>query len=95
MIELKRNPLGAPVRQARGIVPMRVHNDATSLNDKLRIANKVNSKYLESKAEKSKLLEDLESELGSEDTNTLVVSLAKTNGKIAAPGAGMEVSPSV
>ena len=95
MIELKRNPLGAPVRQARGIVPMRVHNDATSLNDKLRIANKVNSKYLESKAEKSKLLEDLESELGSEDTNTLVVSLAKTNGKIAAPGAGMEVSASV
>ena len=47
LIELKRNPLGAPVRQARGVVQMKVHNDATSLNDKLRIANKVNTKYLD------------------------------------------------
>ena len=41
MIELKRNPLGAPSRQVRGVVPTKVSRDATSLADKLRIANKV------------------------------------------------------
>ena len=34
LIELKRNPLGAPSRASRGVVPMKVQNDATSLNDK-------------------------------------------------------------
>ena len=41
LIELKRNPLGAPSRQSRGVVPTKVSRDATSLADKLRIANKV------------------------------------------------------
>ena len=72
MIELKRNPLGAPVRQSRGIVPMRVKNDATSLTDKLRIANKVNNKYSESLTEKLKLLEELETEVGQENVDELL-----------------------
>ena len=72
LIELKRNPLGAPVRQSRGIVPMRVKNDATSLTDKLRIANKVNNKYSESLTEKLKLLEELEKEVGPEYLNDLL-----------------------
>ena len=72
MIELKRNPLGAPVRQSRGIVPMRVKNDATSLTDKLRIANKVNNKYSESLMEKVKLLEDLQIEVGPENVDELL-----------------------
>ena len=72
LIELKRNPLGAPVRQSRGIVPMRVKNDATSLTDKLRIANKVNNKYSESLMEKVKLLEDLQIEVGQENVDELL-----------------------
>ena len=72
MIELKRNPLGAPVRQSRGIVPMRVKNDATSLTDKLRIANKVNNKYSESLMEKVKLLEELQIEVGPENVDELL-----------------------
>ena len=72
MIELKRNPLGAPVRQSRGIVPLRVKNDATSLTDKLRIANKVNNKYSESLMEKVKLLEDLQIEVGPENVDELL-----------------------
>ena len=72
MIELKRNPLGAPVRQSRGIVPLRLKNDATSLTDKLRIANKVNNKYSESLTEKLKLLEELEKEVGPENLNELL-----------------------
>ena len=72
LIELKRNPLGAPVRQSRGIVPMRVKNDATSLTDKLRIANKVNNKYSESLMEKVKLLEDLQIEVGPENVDELL-----------------------
>ena len=72
MIELKRNPLGAPVRQSRGIVPMRLKNDATSLTDKLRIANKVNNKYSESLMEKLKLLEDLQIEVGPENVDELL-----------------------
>ena len=72
LIELKRNPLGAPVRQSRGIVPMRLKNDATSLTDKLRIANKVNNKYSESLMEKLKLLEDLQIEVGPENVDELL-----------------------
>ena len=72
MIELKRNPLGAPVRQSRGIVPLRLKNDATSLTDKLRIANKVNNKYSESLMEKVKLLEDLQIEVGPENVDELL-----------------------
>ena len=72
MIELKRNPLGAPVRQSRGIVPLRVKNDATSLTDKLRIANKVNNKYSESLMEKVKLLEELQIEVGPENVDELL-----------------------
>ena len=72
LIELKRNPLGAPVRQSRGIVPLRVKNDATSLTDKLRIANKVNNKYSESLMEKVKLLEDLQIEVGPENVDELL-----------------------
>ena len=72
LIELKRNPLGAPVRQSRGIVPLRLKNDATSLTDKLRIANKVNNKYSESLTEKLKLLEELEKEVGQENLNELL-----------------------
>ena len=72
LIELKRNPLGAPVRQSRGIVPMRVKNDATSLTDKLRIANKVNNKYSESLMEKVKLLEELQIEVGPENVDELL-----------------------
>ena len=72
LIELKRNPLGAPVRQSRGIVPMRLKNDATSLTDKLRIANKVNNKYSESLMEKVKLLEDLKIEVGPENVDELL-----------------------
>ena len=72
MIELKRNPLGAPVRQSRGIVPLRVKNDATSLTDKLRIATKVNNKYSESLMEKVKLLEDLQIEVGPENVDELL-----------------------
>ena len=72
LIELKRNPLGAPVRQSRGIVPMRLKNDATSLTDKLRIANKVNNKYSESLMEKVKLLEDLQIEVGPENVDELL-----------------------
>ena len=72
LIELKRNPLGAPVRQSRGIVPMRLKNDATSLTDKLRIANKVNNKYSESLMEKVKLLEELQIEVGPENVDELL-----------------------
>ena len=72
MIELKRNPLGAPVRQSRGIVPLRLKNDATSLTDKLRIANKVNNKYSESLMEKVKLLEELQIEVGPENVDELL-----------------------
>ena len=72
LIELKRNPLGAPVRQSRGIVPLRVKNDATSLTDKLRIATKVNNKYSESLMEKVKLLEDLQIEVGPENVDELL-----------------------
>ena len=72
LIELKRNPLGAPVRQSRGIVPLRVKNDATSLTDKLRIANKVNNKYSESLMEKVKLLEELQIEVGPENVDELL-----------------------
>ena len=79
LIELKRNPLGAPVRQSRGIVPMRLKNDATSLTDKLRIANKVNNKYSESLMEKVKLLEDLQIEVGPENVDELLNN-ATTNG---------------
>ena len=65
---------------------MRVQNDATSLNDKLRIANKVNSKYLESRAEKSKLLEELELEMESNDTNSLLSLVENSANKNAPPG---------
>ena len=89
LIELKRNPLGAPVRQSRGIVPMKVKNDATSLNDKLRIANKVNNKYQEALAEKKKLLEDLELEKASlpyrENDNSPLIS-SNFSGKQPLPG---------
>ena len=63
---------------------MRVQNDATSLNDKLRIANKVNSKYLESLADKSKLLEELE--LESADTNSLLSFVDNSKSKTDPPG---------
>ena len=81
LIELKRNPLGAPVRQARGVVPMKVHNDATSLNDKLRIANKVNTKYLDASADKSKMLENLELELGMDYNQLIALSNNNKPGK--------------
>ena len=51
---------------------MRVKNDATSLTDKLRIANKVNNKYSESLMEKVKLLEDLQIEVGPENVDELL-----------------------
>ena len=86
LIELKRNPLGAPVRQARGVVQMKVHNDATSLNDKLRIANKVNTKYLDASADKSKMLENLELELGMNYNQLIAVSNNNKPGKPPYPG---------
>ena len=46
------------------LVPTKVSREATSLADKLRIANKVNTKFLESLSEKSKQCEQLEAELG-------------------------------
>ena len=51
---------------------MRLKNDATSLTDKLRIANKVNNKYSESLMEKVKLLEDLKIEVGPENVDELL-----------------------
>lgn len=43
----------------------------TSLDDKLRIANKVNNKYLELRIEKNKILEGLCLEVGKESESML------------------------
>ena len=67
---------------------MRVKNDATSLTDKLRIANKVNNKYSESLMEKVKLLEDLQIEVGAENVDEL---LNNANNGILSSGEWREV----
>ena len=50
---------------------LKFNNEMTSLDDKLRIANKVNNKYLELGVEKTKLLEDLCAEVGKEADNII------------------------
>ena len=62
---------------------MKVKNELTSLDDKFRIANKVNAKYLESGSEKSKLLDELYEEVGTDAENVLTHTIdLKKEGKI-------------
>lgn len=50
---------------------MKIKSDLTSLDDKFRIANKVNAKYLESGREKSNLLDELYKEVGVDTEKVL------------------------
>ena len=67
MIELRQDPQGAR-RTAKGISvgkeKFKFKNDLTSLDDKLRIANKVNDKYLQLEREKTETLNLMSEEVG-------------------------------
>jgi len=71
LIELRRNPHGAPSKQPKGAAPVKVKNDLTSLDDKFRIANKVNAKFLEAGSQKTSILEDLYKVVGVDTEKVL------------------------
>ena len=88
MIELRQDPHGMR-KPASGISvgkeKLKSKNDLTSLDDKLRIANKVNTKYLELGEEKRVSLEHLVREVGEEAEavldNTFIPAAKKKDGK--------------
>jgi len=100
LIELRQDPQGmrkAPSGISVGKEKLKFKNDLTSLDDKLRIANKVNNKYLELGGEKSESLEELLREAGEEAElvleNGLASSLAKkkeAHVSFAASGGGSD-----
>ena len=62
---------------------MKVKNDLTSLDDKFRIANKVNAKFLEAGSQKTSILEDLYKVVGVDTEKVLENSFDfKKNGKL-------------
>ena len=66
---MRQDPQG--VRKKGGAISvgkekLKFSNEMTSLDDKLRIANKVNNKYLELRVEKNKILEELCIDVGKE-----------------------------
>ena len=74
MIELRQDPQGVR-RASKGISvgkeKMKFKNDLTSLDDKLRIANKVNDKYLGLEQEKVESLKELCFEFGVQSEEIL------------------------
>ena len=61
----------APSGISNGKEKVQCKNDLTSLDDKLRIANKVNNKYLELGGQKSDTLDSLLEEVGTEAETVL------------------------
>ena len=88
LIELRQDPHGMR-KPASGISvgkeKLKCKNDLTSLDDKLRIANKVNTKYLALGAERGNSLEHLVREVGEEAEavldNTFLPAAKKKDGE--------------
>jgi len=84
LIELRQDPQGVR-RSAKGISvgkeKFKFKNELTSLDDKLRIADKVHLKYLELGQEKIQILQQLLLEVGSEAEFILAKAAKTAKGK--------------
>ena len=73
---MRKAPSGISVGKEK----LKCKNDLTSLDDKIRIANKVNSKYLKLGSEKSDTLESMTKDVGEEALTVLENGNPTSNG---------------